>query len=199
MNCRFLVSLVISVLLISCGNSGPEVHHQGMDQHNGDSHHNHHEMNAEQEGSSLGISSMHISNTDECHLCGMVIQQFAGPKGVLEDKHSGNIRKFCSTNDLFSYVLQPENQHNIQKIYVHDMSDVEWSSPQDQHLIKADQAWYVAEHALQGAMGPTIASFKTEESAHKFQKQHGGYLLTFADINLELMGKLMQMSMHKHH
>tara|TARA_R110001592_G_scaffold252395_2_gene515108 strand:- start:2417 stop:3007 length:591 start_codon:yes stop_codon:yes gene_type:complete len=187
---RFLACLLMSVLLVACGNSESDVHHHGSDQHSPDHVQNGHD------GS---ISSLHINKSDECHLCGMVIQQFAGPKGLLEEKHPGAIRKFCSTNDFFSYVLQPENQHNIQKIYVHDMSEVEWSSPQDEKMIEADQAWYVAEHDLQGAMGPTIASFKTEVSAQNFQKKQGGYLLRFSDINLELMSKLMQMPMHSHH
>jgi copper chaperone NosL len=168
---------LFSFFLIACGNSEPH-DEQGHEDHK---------------------ITAHINKSDECHLCGMVIQQFPGPKGQLEEKHSEQIRKFCSTNDLFSFMLQPENQHNIKSVYVHDMSNAAWDSPQDESMIEADKAWYVAGHKLQGAMGPTIASFKTETAAQNFQKKQGGYLLTFADINLELMNKLMQMPMHSHH
>ena len=197
---RFLVCLLISLLLISCGNPEPDIHHHGSahDQHGHDqtsaTKYDHQENGYDHQEN--GISNMHVNKPDECHLCGMVIQPFAGPKGLLEEKNSGQVRKFCSTNDLFSYALQPENLHTIHKIYVHDMSEVEWSSPQDSKMLDASKAWYVAEHDLQGAMGPTIASFKTEMAAHHFQSEHGGYLLTYAEINLELMTKLMQMPMH---
>jgi copper chaperone NosL len=169
--------MLFSVLLTACGNSTTS-HEQGHEKH---------------------TMAAHINKTEECHLCGMLIQQFPGPKGQLQDKKTDQVRKFCSTNDLFSYLLQPENQHNIKSVFVHDMSDVAWASPQDDKMIEADKAWFVAEHDLQGAMGPTIASFGAEDSANKFQNEHGGYVLRFADINLELMAKLMQMPMHAHH
>tara|TARA_R110001592_G_scaffold359369_2_gene665933 strand:+ start:44964 stop:45515 length:552 start_codon:yes stop_codon:yes gene_type:complete len=174
---RFFGFTLFSFLLLACGNSDP----------------------ADKQTHEKHTMATHIEGTDECHLCGMLIQQFPGPKGQLEEKHMGQIRKFCSTNDLFSYALQPENQHNIKTIYVHDMSEAAWDSPQDENMIEAEKAWYVAGHDLQGAMGPTIASFKTEVSAQNFQKKQGGYLLTFADINVELMSKLMQMPMYSHH
>ena len=50
-----------------------------------------------------------IENGDECHLCGMLITHFDGPKGELFRKEQGDkVMKFCSTRDMFSYYLDPE-------------------------------------------------------------------------------------------
>jgi len=44
------------------------------------------------------------------------------------------VKKFCSTRDLFSFILDPEFQYQIKEIYVHDMSQVPWDSPDDATL-----------------------------------------------------------------
>ena len=87
------------------------------------------------------ITAVHIENSDECHLCGMVINQFPGPKGQMFEKGKQRVRKFCSTVDLFSYALQPENKHNIKKIMVHDMTSSPWNNTQATALIDAQHAW----------------------------------------------------------
>src|SRR5690606_6143545 len=58
-------------------------------------------------------------DSDECHVCGMVITRFPGPKGqVVEQTET---RKFCSTAEMLGWWLQPENQHLRAELYVHDM------------------------------------------------------------------------------
>ena len=141
------------------------------------------------------FTAVHIDNADECHLCGMVINQFPGPKGELFEKGKQTIRKFCSTVDLFSYALQPDNIHNINKILVHDMTNSPWKETQETELIDARTAWYVADHKLTGAMGPTIASFKTQSAAESFIAKQGGYTLKFSDISTELILKMSQARM----
>jgi len=145
------------------------------------------------------LSAVHIDNSDECHLCGMVINQFPGPKGQLFEKNKQTVRKFCSTNDLFSYALQPEHKHNLQKILVHDMSNAQWDNPQETGFIDAKDAWYVSNHKLPGAMGPTIASFKTQVAAEQFIQKNGGQVLSYKDITLSLMAKLNKPQMHRMH
>lgn len=63
-----------------------------------------------------------IEAADECHVCGMVIKNYPGPKGQAYQKGEENTVRFCSTRDMFSYLLQPENQRQIEQIFVHDMS-----------------------------------------------------------------------------
>ncbi len=125
-----------------------------------------------------------IGAADECHLCGMVISQFPGPKGEIYDKRSESFQKFCSTKELFSWYLQPENKYNTAEIFVHDMSKSGWLKPDDGHLINAKKAWYVTGSKLTGSMGATLASFATKQQAENFSVKNGGRVLKFAQINL---------------
>ncbi len=127
---------------------------------------------------------------DECHLCGMVITRFEGPKAQLYEREVQKVRKFCSTRDMFSYLLQPENSHRITDVYVHDMAQVPWAKPDDSHMINARDAWYVINHKLGGAMGPTLASFTQESDALEFIKNNGGSITRFEDISLEMLMNL---------
>lgn len=137
-----------------------------------------------------------IEESDQCHLCGMIISQFPGPKAELASKGEHQVNKFCSNRDMFSYYLQPENKHRALQIFVHDMTEVPWDSPSDDHFIKAQDAWYVYGSNMKAAMGPALASFGKKESAEMFAKMHGGDLLKFEDITLELLGSGMSLSMN---
>ncbi len=149
-------------------------------------------------GSNDSVSKKHdpvtIKPGEECHLCGMVISKFAGPKGELYDR-SGHVQKFCSTRDMFSWYLQPENLNSTQEIYVHDMGQASWKNPNDKYLISARTAWYVVDSDMKGAMGSTLASFKQKADAQNFILKHGGKLLPFKDITLDLMTKINRQMM----
>ncbi len=121
---------------------------------------------------------------DECHVCGMLITRYPGPKGEAYQRNSGEVLKFCSTRDLFAYLLEPGQAAQVGSVYVHDMARSEWKSPDDTHLIPAQQAWYVVGHPLRGAMGPSPASFAKREDAAAFAQQHGGKLLKYEEIDL---------------
>ena len=132
-----------------------------------------------------------IEESDECHLCGMLIKKFPGPKGEIYQRGQTQAQKFCSTRDLFSHFLQPENRSMVESIYVHDMAVSPWEKPDDSHLIDARAAWYVINHPKTGAMGATLASFKHRQDAESFIKQVGqGKIIRFEDITLELLNQL---------
>lgn len=133
-----------------------------------------------------------IEPGDECHVCGMIISNYPGPKGEAYVRNSDVPFKFCSTRDLFSFVLQPENKVNVTQIYVHDMGSTSWKQPSDGAFVDAHSAWYVADQPMKGAMGPTLASFKSEADARKFIGKNGGHLLRFDDITLDILAKLGQ-------
>lgn len=141
------------------------------------------------------FKAVHIDDTDECHLCGMVINQFPGPKGQLFEKNRQSVRNFCSTNDLFAYLLQPENKHQIARALVHDMTASAWNDTRETALIDVKDAWYVGGHKLPGAMGPTLASFKEKAAAQAFIEQQGGNLLAFKDITLTSLAELNKLRM----
>ncbi|MCW8956510.1 MAG: nitrous oxide reductase accessory protein NosL [Gammaproteobacteria bacterium] len=131
-----------------------------------------------------------MTSGDECHVCGMIIVNYPGPKGEAFERSHNTPRKFCSTRDMFAYLLQPETAAIVREIYVHDMADANWRQPGDITLVDARKAWYVAGHPLRGAMGPTLASFAQRQAAEAFIKQYGGRLLRYEDINLEVISAL---------
>jgi len=131
-----------------------------------------------------------MESTDECHLCGMLITRFDGPKGEVFRKETGDqVFKFCSTRDMFSYYLDPEHKRNVAQMLVHDMSKMPWGSDSidDKHFIDAKTAWYVSGSEKTGAMGETLASFSKEDDAKAFAKEFGGRVISFADINYDTL------------
>lgn len=128
-----------------------------------------------------------IEQADECHLCGMIISNFPGPKGENYNKSSEEVSKFCSTRDLFSFVLQPENKRQVKEIYVHDMSKTPWHKPEDEYFIDARQAWYVLGSEKKGAMGKTLASFAKKTDAEIFMGEFGGKLYSFDEITIDVL------------
>jgi copper chaperone NosL len=139
-----------------------------------------------------------IEASDQCHLCGMVISNFGGPKGELASKDTTEVSKFCSTRDLFGFYLQPENKHRAENIYVHDMSVTPWESPDDEHFIDAKTAHYVWGSSKKGAMGDTLGSFSNHMDAMAFAKEFGGKVYKFDEVTLELLSNSMAMSSEMH-
>ena len=136
---------------------------------------------------------VHIESGDECHVCGMAITKFPGPKGEAITEKDQHVRKFCSTRDMFAWVLQPENVDRNHTLYVHDMAQTDWQSPDDTALIDAREAFYVVGSERTGAMGPTLASFATRTDADSFAAQHGGEVLAFSEITMDHLNSGMAM------
>jgi copper chaperone NosL len=128
---------------------------------------------------------------DECHVCGMIITNFPGPKGEAYIARRAQPLKFCSTRDLFAWLLQPETAAVVASVYVHDMAQSEWSHPDDTQLVDARKAWYVTGSKRSGAMGPTLASFAAREAAQAFADEYGGQLLRFDEISLSVLEDMM--------
>jgi len=128
-----------------------------------------------------------IESSDECHLCGMMISEFPGPKGEIYRKEEGTVKKFCSTRDMFSYYLDPENKRNVSQLLVHDMSKMPWDKLNDDFFIDAKKAWFVAGSTKTGAMGKTLASFSKKEDAAAFAKDYGGKVISFKQITLDVL------------
>ncbi|MCD8521927.1 MAG: nitrous oxide reductase accessory protein NosL [Saccharospirillaceae bacterium] len=131
-------------------------------------------------------SPVAFHSSDECHVCGMAITRFPGPKGEAITG-SGKIRKFCSSAEMLHWWLQPENQVQNMTLYVHDMSLSDWNKPDDAHLIDAMQAFYVAAPDMAGAMGTPIASFADKESAEIFASDRKTSVMTFSQLKDALL------------
>jgi copper chaperone NosL len=133
-----------------------------------------------------------IESSDECHLCGMLISNFSGPKGELFRKgiteaDGKSVKKFCSTRDMFSFYLDPENQRNVTTMLVHDMSKSPWDTPNDDYFIDARNAWFVADSSKTGAMGKTLASFSKEADAQAFADDFGGKVISFSQVDISVL------------
>lgn len=143
----------------------------------------------ESQQATVNLDPVAIHSGDECHVCGMIIQNWPGPKGEVINAKSGEVLKFCATTDMFSWVLQPENRNLNAAIYVHDMSQSHWDKPNDEHLIDARKAWYVMGSKKMG-MGPTFASFASEQAAQAFSEEQGGEVLAWSDITIDTLQKI---------
>lgn len=128
---------------------------------------------------------VHFESGDECHVCGMAITRFPGPKGEAITAREQKVNKFCSTRDMFSWALQPENAKRDHTLYVHDMAQTDWEHPDDTALIDAREAFFVVGSERTGAMGPTLASFASETDAANFASTYGGTVLPFREVTLD--------------
>ena len=63
------------------------------------------------EASKKTYSPVPFTKHDRCHLCGMVLAHYEGPKAQIIIKGAEDTPlMFCSGRDAFTYALQPENQ-----------------------------------------------------------------------------------------
>lgn len=146
--------------------------------------------NAATDSGTAAQQALAIESRDECHLCGMLIANFPGPKGEAYGRGETEVKKFCSTRDLFAWALDPEYRHRVESIFVHDMAVTPWDHPDDETFVDARSAWYVINHRQPGAMGPTLASFSREDHARAFAEQYGGKLKRFDEITLQTLSQL---------
>ncbi len=131
-----------------------------------------------------------IQNGEECDLCGMYINRFPGPKGQVFERGLTTAKRFCSTRDMFAYALQPEHQHRIEHIFVHDVASAPWDEQEKAQYIDAKTAFFVVGHKLKGAMGPALASFSKQQDAEQFATDHGGKIIGFAEIDIDRLSAM---------
>lgn len=130
-----------------------------------------------------------IASGDSCHVCGMTIREHPGPKGEAFMGRDEAPLKFCSTAELFTFLLQPENESQLSHAYVHDASQTDWETPEDDAFIRANEAVYVIGHDRRGSMGHTLAPFADKNAAEAFVEDRGGEVVAFDDITLERLAR----------
>ncbi|MGL5047478.1 MAG: nitrous oxide reductase accessory protein NosL, partial [Shewanella sp.] len=109
-----------------------------------------------------------IHEHDRCHLCGMAITKYPGPKGQIHLKNDPMVPKFCSSRDMFNFALQGENTRQIDYMMVHDAAATDWAHPDDSAFIDAATAFYVYGSRKKAVMGPAVAPFSTQAAAEAF-------------------------------
>lgn len=146
----------------------------------------------------LKVEPVAFHKGDECHVCGMAITDFPGPKGQAV-YGQGQAKKFCSTAELIGWYLQPENQTQQPALFVHDMGRSDWHHPDDRHLINAQDAYFVVAPNLPGAMGVTLASFADATQAQTLASKEHGEVLRLSDFNHQRLQQLASLSSHSMH
>lgn len=125
---------------------------------------------------------------DRCHVCGMVISHYEGPKAQVFIKGAeGEAVKFCSGRDAFSFALQPENARRLKAFFIHDMAHANWAEPDDKFLIDATKAVFVVGSDAIGVMGPEPIAFSDAEKARVFSQNHGGEVVSYGAVTLETL------------
>ena len=142
------------------------------------------------EEAAVSVAPVAFDAHDRCHMCGMVIAHYEGPKAEVFIKGAeGEAVKFCSGRDAFTFALQPENARRLLGFFIHNMGETDWESPSDAALIDATKAVYVYGHDIEGVMGSEPAAFSSEEKARAFMAKHGGKLVSYKDVTLELLDR----------
>lgn len=127
------------------------------------------------------VAAVDFGDGTVCSLDGMVLADYAGPKGQIRFEGAVDPVYFCDTVELLAELLQPEQIRKVVAVYVQDMGKTDWERPRGQ-WIDARTALYVVGSRRHGSMGPTIASFALEADALTFVGEHGGKLHRFAEI-----------------
>ncbi len=126
-----------------------------------------------------------ITRQTACSLDGMILADYPGPKGqIVYDR--GEPDFFCDTMELVSIYLQPEQRKRVVGVFTQDMGKTDWNSPQG-HWIDARTAFFVHGSRMKGSMGPTLAAFARIEGAQAFARAHGGRVLRFEEITLDMV------------
>jgi len=141
----------------------------------------------QEKNNTISLSPVQFDKHDRCHLCGMVIAHYEGPKAEIFIKNVDEPIKFCSVRDAFTFALQPENQRRLKAFFVHGMDSASWDKPFDAPLLPAKDLFFVYGSQQAGVMGVEPIPFKTKEAAESFIKSQGGRVVTYSQIDLKLL------------
>lgn len=117
------------------------------------------------------------------YYCNMVVAEHMGPKGQIHLKDGSAPLWFSSVRDVIAFTMLPEESKQIAAIYVNDMTEGNWDSPEPGSWIDAWSAWYVVGSTKVGGMGaPETVPFSKQEAAQQFAAKYGGEVMAFDAI-----------------
>lgn len=135
-----------------------------------------------------------LSKNHACPICGMVLAEYPGPKAQIHYKNK-EIETFDTTPHMFMSYLQPERPRKIGAIYVHDMGKADWDHPEN-YWIDAKKAFFVYGGKKKGPMGEPLVPFSTSKDAETYVKAHGGRIVRFEDVTIDLLRQKAPMEGH---
>ncbi len=121
------------------------------------------------------------------HFCQMVILDHPGPKAQIHLAGYPAPLWFSQVRDGIAYVKSPEQVAELMVFYVNDMGAAKsWETPGESNWIDAAEAYFIVGSDAKGGMGaPEIVPFANLAAAQKFAHEHGGEVMSLADIPLE--------------
>ncbi|HFL8819492.1 MAG TPA: nitrous oxide reductase accessory protein NosL [Candidatus Azoamicus sp. OHIO2] len=123
---------------------------------------------------------LNLNNTHICANDSMIILDYKGPKAQIIWKDNSR-SYYCEVREAFYESTNKTRIKNIKYFFVQDFSDVEWDSYKDKWMLAQD-AYYVIDSNMNGAMGLTYVPFSDINAAKKFHINYGGKLLDYNDI-----------------
>lgn len=134
----------------------------------------------------VAVAPLEIGPGTTCALDGMTLADYGGPKAQIHYADQGAPMFLCDTVEMFNQLLRPEQLRKVVAVYVQDMGRADWERPLG-HWIDARGAWYVRGSRRHGSMGPTFAAFAQEADARRFAGEHGGQVMRFGDVTLQMV------------
>ena len=118
------------------------------------------------------------------HYCGMALLEHEGPKGQILLRGSDRPVWFSSARDAIAFTMLAEEAKTLRAVYVSDMGRAEsWEQPGATNWVEARRAVFVIGSRRMGGMGAAEAvPFSDREAADRFAAEHGGRVLTFAQV-----------------
>ena len=118
------------------------------------------------------------------HYCGMALVEHDGPKGQILLRGSDRPVWFSSARDTIAFTMLSEESKAIRAVYVSDMARAEsWTQPGATNWVEARSAHFVLGSDRRGGMGAEEAvPFSDKAAAERFAAEHGGRVLTFAEV-----------------
>ena len=117
------------------------------------------------------------------YYCNMIVADHHGPKAQLFLVDSEEPIWFSSVRDGIAFTLLPDEPKAIAAIYVNDMGQASWNSPEPGTWIEASSAHYVIDSQRRGGMGAREAvPFADQAAAERFVDQHGGRIVQLSEV-----------------
>ena len=112
----------------------------------------------------------------------MILVDHRGPKAQIHLQSRDAPLWFSQVRDAAAFTRSPEEPSDIAAIYVTDMAlAADWDQPQ--HWIDAQDATNVIDSDRRGGMGALEAvPFSKRDAAEAFATEHGGEVMSWADI-----------------
>jgi len=127
---------------------------------------------------------------DTCPVCGMMPAKYPEWRAQVVLK-SGKRYHFDSPKDMFKFILGLTNKNEPKKwVDRNEIAAIFVTDYAAKNYIDARKAYYVKGSDVQGPMGDDLVPFANKEDAQKFVSEHGGEIITFSDVTVDIVKSL---------